>query len=280
MSSIYRFTVALFFIVAVIHLSALPSFSTENEMKALQEKVNTLEKKLNRLEHNFDQRLQAVEKTVFPEPKRDSTLEKKAKEEINSIKKLISNEQISRAKAKLDDFFKKYSTTRFATSAGKLSQEISVIGMDAPKNWDIEKWFQGKDEIDLKKQNPMLLIFWETWCGFCQREVPKLQKTYTEYKDDGLQVIGFTKINRSATPEKVIEFIKENNITYPIAKENGSLSQYFKVQGIPAAALISKGKIVWRGNPARLPDQLIKKYLSIQTSPEHHQDKAKKPSAS
>jgi len=263
-----HFIAVLFSIVAIIHLSALPTFSADAEIPALQEKVNALEKKVNQLEHNFNQRFLAIEKKILPAQKQNSELNDNAQKEIISIKELISNEQIALAKKKLAEFLITYSSTRFASSARKLNQEISIIGMDMTTNWGIETWFQGKDEIDVKNQKTTLLLFWETWCGYCRREAPKIQKIYTDYKDKGLQVIGLTKVNRSATPEKITEFIKENSITYPIAKEDGSMSQYFKVQGIPAAALIYNDKIVWRGNPARLPEQLVKKYLDIQVQPQ------------
>ncbi len=273
MNNIRPFIAGFLSIVAIILLSASPSFCTDAEMKALQEKVNSLEKKINRLEHNFNQRFMAIEKKTHQAQKPNIALEKAANKALKNIKTLISNEQITLAKAKLADFFKTYGNTRVASSARKLSREISIIGMDTPKNWDIETWLQGKDEIDLEKQNTMILLFWETWCPHCRRELPELENTYTDYKDKGLKVVGFTKINKSATPEKVMEFIKEKGITYPIARETGLLSKYFKVQGIPAAALINNGKIVWRGHPARLPDQLLKKYLKIQVQPQLNQDK-------
>ncbi len=264
MNSIRPFIAVFFSMAVIIHLSAPFSFSDESEMKALQAKINALEKKINQLEQNSDKRFQAIEKIVLPAQKQDSALDNKAKEEFKSILELISNEQIAPAKEKLTEFLNTYSSTKFASSARKLNQEVAIIGMDIPTDWGIETWFQGKGEIDLKEQTTTLVLFWETWCGYCRREMPKIQKIYTDYKDKGLKVIGLTKVNRSATPEKIIEFIKENAITYPIAKEDGSMSQYFKVRGIPAAALISNNKIVWRGNPARLPDQLLKKYLEIQ----------------
>lgn len=264
MNSIRPFITIFFSMAVIIHLSAPFSFSDEAEMKALQEKINALEKKIDQLEHNSNQRFLAIEKIVLPAQKKDSALDNKAKEEFNSILELISNEQIALTKEKLAEFLNTYSSTKFASSASKLNQEIAIIGMDMPTNWGIETWFQGKDEIDLKEQTTTLVLFWEIWCGYCRREMPKIQKIYTGYQDKGLTVIGLTKVNRSATPEKVTEFINKNSITYPIAKENGSMSQYFKVRGIPAAALICNNKIVWRGNPARLPDQLLKKYLEIQ----------------
>ncbi len=74
-------------------------------------------------------------------------------------------------------------------------------------------------------------------------------------------MVGLTKITRSATEEKVNEFIKENKLGYPTAKEGGDLSKAFNVSGIPAAAVVKGGKIVWRGHPGRLNDDMIKGWL-------------------
>jgi len=106
-----------------------------------------------------------------------------------------------------------------------------------------------------------LLVFWEEWCPHCRREVPKLQQIYSELKGQGLQVVGLTKITRSATDEKVQAFITGNKIDYPIAKETGALADYFAVKGIPAAAVVKGGRIVWRGHPIRLKPELVQSWL-------------------
>ena len=95
----------------------------------------------------------------------------------------------------------------------------------------------------------------------CQREVPKLQALYDNLKGDGLQVVGLTKITKSATEEKVAEFITSRSVSYPVAKENGQASQHFGVSGIPAAAVIKDGKVIWRGHPARLSEAQLKSWL-------------------
>ena len=74
-------------------------------------------------------------------------------------------------------------------------------------------------------------------------------------------MIGLTKLSRSSTKEKVREFIYENEITYPMAKENGEMSKYFNVSGIPAAAFIKDGTIVWRGHPARITVDMLNSWL-------------------
>jgi thioredoxin-like negative regulator of GroEL len=50
-------------------------------------------------------------------------------------------------------------------------------------------------------------------------------------------------------------------VDYPIAKETGELSRYFNVSGIPAAAVIKDGKVVWRGHPAQLKEDQLKSWL-------------------
>ena len=56
MNSIRPFIAIFFSMAVIIHLSAPFSFSDEAEMKALQETINALEKKVNQLEYNSNQR--------------------------------------------------------------------------------------------------------------------------------------------------------------------------------------------------------------------------------
>jgi hypothetical protein len=84
-----------------------------------------------------------------------------------------------------------------------------------------------------------------------------MQETYAKFKDSGLQVLGLTKITKTSTPERVREYIRTQGVSYPIAKEDGSASDYFDVTGIPSAALIKDGRLLWFGHPSRISDELI-----------------------
>lgn len=144
---------------------------------------------------------------------------------------------------------KEYGATQTFQQRGRVCQEVEVIGKDA-MDLEVDKWFQG--EASMGDAPATLLVFWEQWCPHCKREVPLIEQTYNDNKGK-LNVIGLTKVNRSATDDKVAEFITEKGITYPIAKEKaGSLSRYYNVSGVPAAALVKDGKVVWRGPPAVL----------------------------
>ena len=59
-------------------------------------------------------------------------------------------------------------------------------------------------------------------------------------------MVGLTKLTRGKSKEEAMSFLQEKNVTYPVAKESGDLSKHFNVSGIPAAAVVKDGTIVWR----------------------------------
>jgi thiol-disulfide isomerase/thioredoxin len=173
----------------------------------------------------------------------------------------VTDGNIDAAKAKLAQLKAKYASTTAYRRAKKVERELEVIGKAAPDSLKVEKWLANQASIDFSSSSPTLLVFWEIWCPHCKREVPKMQKIYDDFGAQGLQMVGLTKITRSATEEKVQAFITENKLGYPLAKEGGDLSKAFNVSGIPAAAVVKSGKIVWRGHPGRLSDDMIKGWL-------------------
>jgi thiol-disulfide isomerase/thioredoxin len=159
------------------------------------------------------------------------------------------------AKATLAELKEKYPTTRAARAAQRLDAELAIIGKDAP-DLVVEKWFQG-NQASLA-DGTTLVVFWEVWCPHCKREVPKMSATYDKWKPKGLKVLGLTKMSRDTSDEAVSTFLADNNVSYPIAKEKGdSMSEAFGIRGIPAAAVVKDGKIVWRGHPARINDDML-----------------------
>jgi len=180
---------------------------------------------------------------------------------LKNIADLSRDGKFDEAKAQLATLEKDYGSTAAFRKAGRLKSELDVIGKPAPTEWKMDQWFQGQNDVDLSGSKTTLVVFWEVWCPHCQKEVPVLEKTYEDLHPQGLQVVGLTKLTKSATEDKVRDFLKEKGVTYPIAKESGDLSAYFNVSGIPAAAVIKDGKVVWRGHPARLDEDMLKAWL-------------------
>ena len=164
------------------------------------------------------------------------------------------------AKKKLDTLQAEYGATRAARAAQRLKSELDIIGKPAP-DMKVEKWFN--NESTFADGKATFVVFWEVWCPHCKREVPKIEGTHAKWKDKGLNVVGLTKMTRNITEDQVKSFVKDNKITYAIGKEDGdSMSREFGVRGIPAAAVVKDGKIVWRGHPARVTDEMIKGWLN------------------
>ena len=217
-----------------------------DEVAALTERVDTLEQQIQNLATAGGA----------------SQVEAQAQAAFTELSQLVAANKIDEAKTKIASFGTKYAATKVGNSIQSMGRELAVIGKDCPSDWGIEKWFQGKDAVDLDTDGTMVVVFWESWCPHCRREVPKLQQMYDKYKGDGLQLIGLTRINRSATEESVTDIITQNKVSYPMAKEDGSVATYFAVGGIPAAAVVKDKKVVWRGHPARITDAMLKNWLA------------------
>ena len=71
------------------------------------------------------------------------------------------------------------------------------------------------------------VVFWEIWCPHCRREVPKLEEMSAQYKGK-MDIVGLTRLTRDKSPEEVDAFLKENKVTYPVAKENGKVAQHWR----------------------------------------------------
>jgi len=221
--------------------------SVEEEIAALNERVDTLEKQIRLVEAGGGPSAQ---------------LEQEAQVAYTNLNQLVASGKIDDAKAQIKQIGTKYAGTKLGKRFQNMAAELAVVGKDRPSDWGIEKWFQGEEAVDLTGDGTMVIVFWETWCPHCRREVPKLQQMYDKFKGDGLQVIGLTRINRSATEDAVKDIIAQNNVNYPIAKEDGSVAQYFGVSGIPAAAVVKGGKVVWRGHPARITEGMLQDWLA------------------
>ena len=164
------------------------------------------------------------------------------------------------ARAKLAELKSGYPDTRAAKAAGRLEDEFAVVGK-AEIPLAVEAWLQGSLS-DVEGGEATLYVFWESWCPHCRRELPKLSETYDQFRDQGLAMVGLTKLTRDTTAEDAMAFVTDNDVGFPIAREEGDvMSAYYGVRGIPAAAMVKDGEVVWRGHPARLTDEMIRGWL-------------------
>lgn len=231
---------------------ALLGCAQKTDMDAVTARVTALEEKIATLEKRGGSGGSA--------PAGDPVKEEAANAVMKGVTEAMKGSDFGAAKAGLEKLAKEFPDTKAGKAGDRMYKEVGLIGTDAAPI-EVASWFQGKG--DYSGANVTLMVFWEVWCPHCKKEMPELAEREAELKKKGVQVIGFTKVTKSATDESVAAFLKEHKIKFPNAKEKeGSMSKGFNVSGIPAAALVKDGKVIWRGHPGRLDDATLEKLIS------------------
>lgn len=243
-----RFVAAL----AAFGLAACTDPEMEQRIKDLEAKVESLEKRGPAGPAGV-QAIEAGAPSATPEEEQAAAgLLKEATEAIDRM-------DFDGARGKVAEIKEKYPKTRAAKAVQRLDDDLQIIGKDEMPV-SVERWYQGSEADTRGKAT--LYVFWEVWCPHCKREVPKLSETYTKYNNKGFKIVGITRQTKDIKDEQVVDFIKEQKVNYPIAKDKGeAMSQYYGVRGIPAAAVVKDGKVVWRGHPGKVTDELISKWI-------------------
>lgn len=99
-----------------------------------------------------------------------------------------------------------------------------------------------------------VLNFWATWCPPCRQEMPELEVFAKKHKDDIL----FSAINLQESPEKVREYLKQNNFTMPVLLDtDGKAGTAFLIRAIPTTIILDKhGVIQFRKSGPVTADEL------------------------
>ena len=83
----------------------------------------------------------------------------------------------------------------------------------------------------------VLLYFWATWCGYCQKELPtSVEELARRYRDRQLVVLA---VNIEEGRDAVRAWVKKHGVTVPVLLDpDGEVSADYRVTATPTAVLV------------------------------------------
>jgi thiol-disulfide isomerase/thioredoxin len=130
-----------------------------------------------------------------------------------------------------------------------IKKEESTVQKTAPKPGFLAPTFKltgmnGRSyEAGGKRDKPMMLNFWASWCGPCELEAPDLKSVYEKYKND-FDLYGINTTNKDDLAEAE-KFVKLYKLTFPILLDkDGRVSDQFRFSMIPTSFLIDRNGVV------------------------------------
>ena len=77
----------------------------------------------------------------------------------------------------------------------------------------------------------VLLQFWATWCPYCKRDMPALERIGQEFENQGLMVLG---VNVGESKKKVKQFLEQSpRSSKVILMEDTNLAAVFEAKSFP-----------------------------------------------
>ena len=84
----------------------------------------------------------------------------------------------------------------------------------------------------------VLVNFWATWCPYCRKEMPAMQRFYRDYQARGVEIIAFSIED---DPAVVAQFMREEGYTFAAALADTQVQQAFgPISQVPVSMIIDR----------------------------------------
>lgn len=132
----------------------------------------------------------------------------------------------------------------YSVYASAVKEEIQVIeiGSKAP-NFELTDIKGVKHRLSDYEGRGVVINFWGTWCGPCEREFPAMERQYAEFSQKGVEILA---INLAQSEFEVNKYVQNMGMTFPVAiDKKRSVFGAFNIGPLPTTIFIDEtGKIV------------------------------------
>ncbi|OAS15504.1 cytochrome c biogenesis protein CcdA [Paenibacillus oryzisoli] len=107
---------------------------------------------------------------------------------------------------------------------------------------------------DLKGKN-VYINFWATWCKWCIKEMPDMEKVYHDYKDENLVLLA---VDVGESHDKVTAYLKEHPYSFRVVLDpDKKVTQAYKLRSIPVSIFVDKqGRVAYNRVGTLTEDQM------------------------
>lgn len=95
------------------------------------------------------------------------------------------------------------------------------------------------------KGRVVVLSFWASWCGWCKKSMPEIQKLHEEFKGQAVDVIGVNCSERDKSMVQAKNVIEQGKFTFPVYFGQDDAARLFGVTSFPTLFVLGPdGKII------------------------------------
>lgn len=117
--------------------------------------------------------------------------------------------------------------------AGQQAPDFEIIQMDG-STFKLSD-YRGKQSV--------YVVFWNTWCGYCMKKIPKLKQTQANLADK-IKIIAINTSLKDSV-EKSLAFQQQFDINYSLAFDHGKIiTDRYGVWGTPTEFIIDINGII------------------------------------
>ncbi len=150
----------------------------------------------------------------------------------------------------------------------RIQKNLLLIGLEGKQmpRLEVERFIGAERPIDTDGK-VAVFFFWAHWCGDCKAQIPRLERLHARYADQGLTVVGPTRLygyvagGRDATPAQEIAYMEgAHQLQEPLPDwmpKPLSTANFinFGVSTTPTLVIVDREGIVKLYHPGQMSDQ-------------------------